>query len=395
MKKIIFNSCKANFGEKMKINHSFVILIFILLFTNILFASDDDKRYQDFYQRVVDEEAYIGFFAAEKNCISEITDDYKSARRSYFLGVDTSKEDPETYSDPFMQFCKDSGLLKEGLEKEWGKTLTILNYELYGNVPIFDFSTDKVIEHREIIYSEYPNKKNMLDLFIPKEPMDEPMPVVVCIHGGGWRVNRRIWFEPFAKYLASKGMAAVTIDFRMLPAVTLMDVIYDTKAAVRWVRANAEKYNFDTDRIGAIGASSGAHLVTLLGTTPNIPDLEGDGGNAGVSSEIHAVVGIATPAFKLSDDDRIARWLNLTPDKLKLISPYENISKDSAPLYLIHGTADETVDPQNSQDIYDKYKEVGAYVELEWIPDQGHGFYEGTDMAIEKASRFFLEQFKR
>jgi dipeptidyl aminopeptidase/acylaminoacyl peptidase len=78
---------------------------------------------------------------------------------------------------------------------------------------------------------------------------------------------------------------------------------------------------------------------------------------------------------------------------MKLLSPYENASEKSAPLFLIHGTADETVDPQDSQDLYDKHKEMGVHVELKWIPDEGHGFYEGTDIAIKMAAEFFTRQF--
>jgi len=179
----------------------------------------------------------------------------------------------------------------------------------------------------------------------------------------------------------------------MLPAVKIIDCVKDSKAAVRWVRANASKYGIDPNRIGAIGASAGAQLVTLLASTADVPELEGTGGNQNVSSAIQAVVGIATPAFKI--DDSSGRWtrFGITPEEMKLISPYENISSYSAPLFLLHGTADRTVKPQDSQDLYDKYKEVGVHVELKWILDQGHGFYEGTDIAIKMASEFFLKQF--
>ena len=76
-------------------------------------------------------------------------------------------------------------------------------------------------------------------------------------------------------------------------------------------------------------------------------------------------------------------------------TPYEYISPNSAPLYLIHGTTDKTVTPDNSQDLYDKYSEVGAYVELTWIEGEGHGFYEGNDRAIKMATSFFKKQFKK
>jgi dipeptidyl aminopeptidase/acylaminoacyl peptidase len=84
----------------------------------------------------------------------------------------------------------------------------------------------------------------------------------------------------------------------------------------------------------------------------------------------------------------------MTEEHFKLISPYENISEDSAPLFLVHGTKDPVVDPKDSQDLYDKYKEVGAHAELKWIEDQGHDFYErNSEMAIQLATDFFKEQF--
>ena len=369
------------------------ILVSILL-TGLIHScvQDDNGLYNEFYQQVQENEPYIGFFAAEKKYISEITGDYLEARRTFFIGVSQCKEDPEEFGEPFVEFCLDNNLLKEEDVEAWEKVLTILSYELYANMPIFEFSTDRVIEHRSIVYAEYPNKKLELDLFIPKEPVAEPMPVVVCMHGGGYVVNRRIWFEPFAKYLASKGLAAVTIDYRKIPAVTIKECIYDSKAAVRWVRAHAAEYGIDPERIGAIGASAGAHAVALLATTGDVPELEGAGGNQGVSSKIQAVVGIATPANKMNGHSERAERHGLTEEEFKLLSPYENASESSAPLFLIHGTADETVDPQNAQDLYDRYKEFGVHVELKWIPEEGHGFYEGTDMAIEMASDFFLKQ---
>ncbi len=377
-----------------------IILILSFAFLNYAVIANDtqdknekDSIYKEFLQRVYENEDYIGFLSAEDKLISETTEEYLEERRKMFIGVSQSEEEPFEYVEPFIEYCVGSGLLSEADSEEWERVLTILSFELYKNKPIFKFETDKVIEHRSIVFAKYPNKNLELDLFVPKEPIDKPMPAVVCIHGGGWVVNRRIWFEPFAKYLASKGIAAVTIDYRMLPAVTLKECVYDSKAAVRWVRANAAKYNIDPDRIGALGASAGAQLAALLGTTADILELEGDGGNNGVSSKVQAVVGIATPAFNIEKSAEFAESFGFTIEEMKTLSPYENVTKDSAPLFLIHGDADETVPPHNSQDLYDKYKELGVYIKLKWIPNEGHGFYEGTDIAIQMAAEFFIEQF--
>jgi pectinesterase len=364
-------------------------LMIFLSTTLINCSSETDPAYEKFLARVEADEPYIGFFAAQQKCISDINDVYLKARRAFFLGVDTCEEDPEVYIEAFISKCTENNLLKEGCEDDWEKTLTILSYELYGNRPIFEYTPKKVIAHRKLVFAEYPNKKLMLDLFLPEKQPEESIPCVVCIHGGGWRVNRRIWFEPFAEYLADKGFAAVTIDYRMLPAVTIKECVYDSKASVRWIRANAAEYGIDPQRIGAIGASAGAHLVALLGTTADVPELEGNGGNQEYSSAVQAVVGIATPAFNPQTSSRMAKRFGMDLDDLRLLSPYENINGQSAPLLLIHGTADKTVPPQNSQDLYNKYQEVGAHAELTWIPDEGHGFYEGNDRGITLATEFF------
>lgn len=370
-------------------------LVVIIILTCITQCdSKNDSEYEGFLNRLKAEEDYIGYFETESKCISDINDAYIRARRELFIAINRSKEEPFDSIEKFIEFCKNNSLLNQECEEKWEKVLTILSFELYANMPIFEFSTKNITEHRDLIFAEYPNKKLGLDLFLPKDPIDKPIPCIVAIHGGGWRVNRRLWFEPFAKYLASHGFAAVTIDYRMLPAVKVIDCVYDSKAAVRWVRSNAEKYNIDPNRIGAIGASAGAHLVTLLGTTADVIELEGKAGNNHVSSEVQAVVGIATPAFNMEKESWLNELLGASIEEMKLISPYEYISPNSAPLYLIHGTTDKTVTPDNSQDLYDKYSEVGAYVELTWIEGEGHGFYEGNDRAIKMATSFFKKQFK-
>jgi pectinesterase len=377
----------------MQFRNGLSYLTALLLFSPFMLWSEDEAAYKNFLKRLRAEESYIGFFAAEEKCISKTTDTYMQARRAFFIGVSKSKEDPEEFAEPFFEYCKLNNLLREGCDEEWERILTILSYELYQNMPIFQYSTGEITAHRDIIFAEYPNKKMKLDLFISRNPFSKPVPVIVCIHGGGWHVNRRIWFEPFAKYLASRGFAAVTIDYRKLPAVGILECVHDSKAAVRWVRANAKLFGIDPDRIGALGASAGAQMAALLGTSADVPDLEGAGGNSHISSAVQAVVGIATPSFNPETSREFAARFDLTLEELKQVSPYEHITSASAPIFLIHGDRDETVPPHNAQELYDKYIKVGAFAELKWIKGAGHGFYEGTDVAIKMAADYFKRQF--
>src|SRR6185503_2084524 len=142
------------------------------------------------------------------------------------------------------------------------------------------------------------------------------------------------------------------IGYRLIPEARIPDCIEDAKAAVRWVRANAARYQINPDRIGAFGGSAGAHLVAMLGTSHKVAKLEGAGGNPGVSSRVQAVVAMAAP----TDFNAFGGRQELDKETMTLISPVTYVDKDAAPLLLLHGDADRTVPMQQSEIMLAKYK---------------------------------------
>jgi len=104
-----------------------------------------------------------------------------------------------------------------------------------------------------------------LDLFLPVQPVDKPLPIIVWVHGGGWDMGDR--HDRTAVPLTAYGYAVASIDYRLSQQATFPAQIEDCKGAVRWLRANAKKYDLDPDHVGVWGASAGGHLVALLGTT--------------------------------------------------------------------------------------------------------------------------------
>jgi hypothetical protein len=106
-----------------------------------------------------------------------------------------------------------------------------------------------------------------------------PFPAVLCIHGGGLCRGRRESCDKLCMKLAERGYVAATMSYRLAPRYRFPAAVHDAKAAVRWLRANAEKYAIDPDRIGATGASAGGYLAQFLGVTPRVPRFEGNGGN--------------------------------------------------------------------------------------------------------------------
>jgi acetyl esterase/lipase len=252
---------------------------------------------------------------------------------------------------------------------------------------------DSVKVERDIVYARYGDREVKLDLYLPKKPASGKIPCIVVIHGGGWRSGDKTRFAPIAAALAEQGFAAACIGYRLLPEVQFPAPILDCKAAVRWVRANAAKHGIDPDRLGAIGGSAGGHLVAMLGTSATVKELEGDGGNPGVSSRVQAVVAMATPA----EMSRAAERAGIDQKMVALISPVTHVTKDSAPILLLHGTKDTLVPMSQSELLLEKYQKAGAKAELVKMPDGIHAFWNGeqwfADM-MKRSAAFFRAQLK-
>jgi len=249
---------------------------------------------------------------------------------------------------------------------------------------------ESVKVERDLVYARYGEREVKLDLYLPNKPASEKIPCIVVIHGGGWRSGDKTRFAPIAAKLAEQGFAAACIGYRLLPEVRFPAPVLDCKAAVRWVRANAAKHGLDPDRIGAIGGSAGGHLVAMLGTSHAEPKLEGDGGNAGVSSRVQAVVAMATPA----DMTRFAERSGTSKELVTLISPLTHVSKDSAPMLLLHSDADKTVPMAQSELLLKKLQEAKVPAELVKL-GASHAFWNDArffDEGMAKSAKFFREK---
>ena len=249
---------------------------------------------------------------------------------------------------------------------------------------------DSVKVERDIVYAKQGDREVKLDLYLPKRPASGKIPCIVVIHGGGWRSGDKTRFAAIAGALAEQGFAAACIGYRLLPEVEFPAPVLDCKAAVRWVRANAAKHGIDPDRLGAIGGSAGGHLVAMLGTSDGIARLEGDGGNAGVSSRVQAVVAMATPA----DMTRMGERIKMDAELAKLISPVTHVTRNSAPMLLLHGTKDGLVPMAQSELLLEKYQKAGARADLVKIEGGAHAFWnlEQFDQTMKLSLKFFREE---
>lgn len=157
---------------------------------------------------------------------------------------------------------------------------------------ISDKTPPSVKAEKDIVYNTIGERKLLLDAFYPKKKLRKARPAILIIHGGGWRTGNRQQHIPLAQHLAALGYVCFTPEYRLSTEALYPAAVYDLKAALRWMRANAKKYKIDTNRIATIGFSAGGQLSTLLGTTGDNPEFEGTSGNVGHSTKVNAIVDI-------------------------------------------------------------------------------------------------------
>lgn len=152
-----------------------------------------------------------------------------------------------------------------------------------------------VAEHRQLVYTTLKNtpfgdRDLHVDVFSPKKP--GKYPALIMVHGGGWRSGDKALQIPMGQKLAAKGIVTICVEYQLSMEAKYPAAVYNIKSAVRWARANAEKYGIDPNKIAISGCSAGGQLAMLVGLTNGVASKEGDQGNLGFSSDIQAIVDI-------------------------------------------------------------------------------------------------------
>lgn len=258
-----------------------------------------------------------------------------------------------------------------------------------------------------IVFGKGGTTELKLDLAMPQG--EGPFPAILCLHGGGWIGGERQKMRGTIEDLARKGYVAISPDYRLAPRDRFPAQIEDCKAAVRWLRANAEKYHVNPERIGVFGFSAGAHLACLLGVTGKDDGLEGDGGNAEQSSAVQAVVSFFGPTdFTQPVWSKEVREQHLVPflggtaeekaDVYRRASPLTYAGKNAPPFLFVHGTADAIVPIQQSEAMAEKLRQADVAARLITVYGEGHGWgwsHEHRIVSIAEMMKFFDETLKK
>jgi len=263
-----------------------------------------------------------------------------------------------------------------------------------------------VTYEKEVEYSNPDGQHLQMNISRPKNAKG-PLPAVLCIHGGGFRAGHRDGYNNLIVRLAQRGFVAATVSYRLAPKYQFPAAVHDTKAAVRWLRANAAKYQIAPTRIGVTGGSAGGHLAQFLGVTAGVPMFEGDGGNAGQSSSVTCVVNVYGPSdftksygksvdaaevlpLFLGGNLETARHMHIVSSPLNWVTPA------AAPTLCIHGTEDKYVAHEQAVWLIDRLKACDVEAELLTLEGAGHGFKgKDAEVADEALFKYFEKQLKR
>lgn len=271
-------------------------------------------------------------------------------------------------------------------------------------------------DYKDINYAGDDMEAHRMDIYLPKTNKDK-YKVVVAIYGSAWFANnmKGMTYMSMGKALTDAGFAVVCINHRSSGDAKFPAQIQDVKGAIRYLRANADKYKLDTSFIGITGFSSGGHLASLAGVTNDMKtrkigdksiDLEGTiGGNEQFSSAVDAVADWFGPVdmARMNNCETVndgnspeAALIGGAPadmpDMVAFISPITYVSEKCPPFIVFHGDADTVVPHCQSVYFSNELKKAGKLEEFISVPEGQHGPVTFNENTFKKMADFFTKE---
>jgi len=278
--------------------------------------------------------------------------------------------------------------------------------------PAKDSLPANVNESRNLVYTTLKNtpfgdRDLHVDVFSPKKK--GKYPALIMVHGGGWKAGDKMLQVPLAQKLAAKGIVTICVEYQLLQEAKYPAALYNIKSAVRWTRANADKFGIDPDKIAVSGCSAGGQLAMLVGLTSGIESKEGDQGNLGFSSKIQAVVDMdgvvdfmapLSLNLKRGPDSPDVQWLGGTfyekPEIWKEASPIFWANEKSCPILFInsgfprfHAGQDELIGMMKDWGIYTEVHKFDIQLHTFWL------FHPWIDPTANYINDFLIKVFNK
>ncbi|MDB6126954.1 MAG: nlhH 2 [Verrucomicrobia bacterium] len=249
---------------------------------------------------------------------------------------------------------------------------------------IDDPTPPRISIRQDLPYDAQPAQK--LDLYLPLGKVVKPRPMIVYLHGGGWTKGSKADGKRFAFRFAQRGYVVACIDYRLTSDATFPAQLEDCKAALRWLRSNAERFAIDRDRVGVVGISAGGHLAALLGAL-NSSRIYETGSSMDQNSTVQAVCDFFGPVdlLRLYDDaqksgaaqaSEVSQLVGGDPHQFprptRAANPIAGLDASSPPFLIIHGDRDTVVPLEHSRLLYDALVAKGIKAHLHVIHGAGH-----------------------
>ena len=264
---------------------------------------------------------------------------------------------------------------------------------------------------KDIVYETVNGRELPLDLYIP-EGASEPLPLIIWIHGGGWRGGSKNGINRCAEVL-KHGYALASVEYRLSGEAKFPAAVEDCKAAISYLRWKAPKLGLDPDRFGVWGSSAGGHLVAMLGTTNDVLDFDTHPVTKMASPTVQAVCNWFGPTDFLRMNDVTGRIDHDAPDspeslfmgfpiqehpeKVQRANPITYVTPSDPPMLIMHGDDDQSVIYNQSELLIHALKKAGVESQLHRVKGGGHGFggaEESPEQLFALVLDFFNEQLK-
>ena len=257
---------------------------------------------------------------------------------------------------------------------------------------------ENVLEFKDIEYKRVGDRSLKLDIYRRKD-IDRPKPLLVFIHGGAWKTGKK---EDYLRYLvdfAQRGYITATLSYRLTKEARFPAQVQDVMCGVRWLKAHAEEYFINPERVAVIGGSAGGHLAMMIGYASDVPELEGPCQADTVSSRVQAVVNLYGPVDLTTDiaierasvKQLIGKTFKEAPELYAEASPITYITPDDPPTLIFHGTLDDIVPISQSDTLKVRLDEAG-------IPNEYHrlkGWPHTMDLAksVNEYCQYYMNAF--
>ena len=254
---------------------------------------------------------------------------------------------------------------------------------------------ENITIHQDLEYAVADGESLKLDIYLPKDTKTAP-PLMVWIHGGGWKNGDKANVNSAILRLSGEGYAVASINYRLKDLSIHPRNIHDCKGAIRWLRNHASEYGFDPSRVAVGGGSAGGHLALLLGLSEGIEKLEGTvGGNTHQSSGVKAIVDLYGPSeltIMLEKSERFARSHSFIMEQLADASPLTYLTPGDPPVLILHGDNDKTVPVEQSHLLHKRYQNADLESELHIFEGVGHGGMVFSNENSYQLIKMFLDQ---